>query len=198
MEIKLKVKRILDFIGSLISLVYFSPVFLLISILIKIESAGPVFYRQIRVGKDGHKFEILKFRTLKFGSQEEYEDFEKGLIESIILRWNDEDQLTEVGKFLQKSSLDEMPQLINILKGDMSFIGPRPSLQFEVEHYEEWQKERLKVKPGMTGLSQISKKELNYEDKVRIDIQYANNYSLWLDLKILLLTIPRVLIQGKV
>jgi len=198
-------KRVIDIIGSFAGLIVLSPILLFLSILIKIESPGPVFFRQERVGKDGRLFTFLKFRTMKTATDKEEDDYIKKIIsmkseldhKSIVFKMKIDPRLTRVGRFLRKTSLDELPQFINVLKGDMSLVGPRPPIPYELEIYDEWHKERLKCKPGVTGMWQVegtTKSTLN--DMVRLDIKYMKECSLWLDLKILLKT-PFVVLTGQ-
>lgn len=199
-------KRIIDIFGSLLGLAIFAPLFIVIPILIKLESPGPVLFRQDRVGKDGRLFGLLKFRTMKVDY--EWRKLEKALKANIVyedgrVKWEsifkirNDPRITPVGQFLRKASLDELPQFINVLKGDMSFVGPRPALPYELEHDEAWQKERVKCKPGITGLWQVSAgRHSSFDEMVSMDIQYIQNQSLRLDLKILFKTVWVVLFKG--
>lgn len=180
-------KRIFDFVISLILLILLIPVFVAIAIAIKIDSEGPVFFIQERVGKDGKIFRVIKFRTM-------YKDVPKY---SLSPRHKGDPRITRVGRFLRRWSLDELPQLINVLKGDMSLVGPRPEMPQIVEEYEPWQRERLRVKPGITGIWQIlGRKDLPLEKNIQYDLVYIKNRSFLLDLIIILKTIPLV-IKGK-
>lgn len=199
-EIRLKglnalVKRATDLFGSAFLLIIFSPVFLLISILIKLESRGPVFFLQERVGRDGIHFMMHKFRSM-------IEDAESLLpniqhmseVEGHIFKMKKDPRITRMGRFLRKFSMDELPQLINVFRGQMSLVGPRPPLPSEVVKYNNWHLKRLRTAPGITGLWQVSgRSQLPFEDMVRLDIYYIENWSLWMDIKILLRTIPTVL-----
>lgn len=170
------IKRILDVFLALILLVILLPIFIILSITIKIDSPGPVLYRQERTGLYGKDFTLLKFRSM--ASDNDVYDFETG------------DRITKVGNFIRKTSLDELPQLINIIKGDMSFIGPRPWLPILNEYYTDYQKKRFLVRPGITGLAQVNgRKDLNIIDRIELDIKYVNNLSLLTDIKIILKTI---------
>lgn len=181
------VKRIMDFSVSLILLIVLAPLFAIIAIAIKLDSPGPIFFVQKRVGKDGKLFDVIKFRTM-------YKDTPKY---SLSPRNPDDPRITKVGRFLRRWSLDELPQLINVLKGEMSLVGPRPEMPQIVQEYLPWQKERLKVKPGITGLWQIiGRKNLPLEQNIQYDILYVRNRSILLDIIILLKTIP-VVIKGK-
>ena len=196
-------KRLIDILGSLTALIFFAPYFIVVPILIKLESPGPVLFRQERVGKDGHSFVFLKFRTMKVNY--EWQKLEKALKADVVyetgrVKWEsifkmkNDPRITRVGRFLRKTSLDELPQFINVLKGDMSLVGPRPPLRYELENYGEWHKERLKCKPGITGLWQVSAgRELTFDEMVSLDIKYIQNQSLWVDIKILFKTVWVVL-----
>ena len=189
------VKRATDIAGALAGVVLLLPFWLLVIILIKADSQGPIFYRQERLGKDGRPFRIFKFRSMVVGADEmlpELADFNE--MDGPIFKIKKDPRVTRVGRFLRKFSLDEFPQLINVIKGDMALVGPRPPIPAEVEEYERWQMKRLTVPQGVTGLWQVSGRNLlTFEEMVRLDIYYIENWSLWLDLKVLLKTIPVVL-----
>lgn len=192
-------KRIFDFTTTLVALFLLSPLYILIGFVIKITSKGPIIFKQTRIGKDGKEFLFYKFRTMLIGS--DYDKEREQLVQRFIkgVKSNvegstkivDENKITTVGKFLRKTSLDELPQLINVLKGDMSLVGPRPCLPYEWEHYEEWHKSRLSVTPGCTGVWQVSgRSNVSFQDMVIMDLYYIYNYSFFLDLKVILQTIP--------
>jgi len=188
-------KRAMDITLSLITLVALSPFLLLIALLIKLDSKGAVIYKQTRVGKHGNTFTFYKFRSMKVGSDQQVDNLahlnETG---GVTFKIANDPRRTRLGKFLRRTSLDELPQLFNILFGQMSFVGPRPPIDREVEKYEEWHYRRLEVACGLTGLWQISgRSKLSFDDMVKLDIYYAENWSLWLDFKILIRTIPAVL-----
>jgi len=194
------VKRIIDFFGALSGLLIFSPFFLVIGLIIKLSSKGPVIFRQVRIGKDGNKFDFYKFRSMKVIDGEDTArasdmiNFMKSKNKNGSSKIINESRITGVGKFLRKYSLDEMPQLFNVLKGDMSLVGPRPCLPYEYEHYDSWQKRRLSVLPGCTGLWQVTaRSEVNFNDSVVIDLYYISNISPWLDLQLILKTVPVML-----
>lgn len=202
------VKRYLDILLSLIALIILFPVILIISVLIKITSSGPILFKQKRIGYLGKNFTMFKFRTMY---QVKDEKIHKGFINDFIknndqlnqssdnnnhvFKMTNDPRITQLGKFLRKTSLDEILQFINVLKGDMSLVGPRPPIPYEVEMYDLWHKRRfLTVKPGITGLWQIyGRSRTTFNDMVRLDLAYANNWSLALDLKIILSTIWVVL-----
>jgi len=191
------IKRSIDIAGSLPGIIIPLPIWLLIIILIKLDSRGPVFYRQERLGKDGRPFRIFKFRSMVIGADEmlpELANFNE--MDGPIFKIKKDPRITRVGRILRKFSIDEFPQLLNVLKGDMSLVGPRPPIPDEVEKYERWQMKRLTVPQGLTGLWQVSGRNLlTFEEMVRLDIYYIENWSLWLDLKILLKTIPVVVLM---
>lgn len=190
--------RVVDVAGSLLLLGLLAPLFLLISILIRLDTPGPILYRQTRCGLNGRRFTLYKFRSMVQDAEEK----KKGLINFNLMRgpvfkMKNDPRITRVGKILRRLSLDELPQLYNVLKGDMSFVGPRPPLPEEVEKYKGWQRRRLSMKPGITGLWQVSgRNQIDFEDWIKLDLEYIDNWSLWLDLKIILKTIPAVL-SGK-
>lgn len=173
-------ERIFDVVLSTIIIVILSPLLLFISILIKLDSKGAIIFKQKRIGKNEKEFIIYKFRTMVKNAEK------KGTKYRVTK--NDE-RITKVGDFLRKTSLDELPQLFNVLLGDMSLVGPRPTLDFIINEYNEYQKKRLEVKPGMTGLAQINgRQSLSWEEKIEYDIKYVENQSIWLDIKIIFKT----------
>ncbi|MFQ6014990.1 MAG: undecaprenyl-phosphate glucose phosphotransferase [Anaerolineae bacterium] len=191
----LAVKRAIDIVGSLACLILLSPLLLLIAMAIKLDSRGAVLFAQTRVGRGGKRFTLYKFRSMREGAEEEKREL-TGLNETAgpIFKIRDDPRLTRLGKFFRRTSLDELPQLYNVLRGDMSLIGPRPPLPSEVELYEDWHMKRLEVAPGMSGLWQVSgRSELSFDEMVMLDIYYIENWSLGLDFKIMLRTIPTVI-----
>lgn len=177
-------KRILDIVLSLTFLILAFPVFLLIAIWVRWDSAGSVFFRQQRVGRDGADFRIWKFRTMAPGTPEQGPD--------CVIEASDP-RVTRSGTFLRAWSLDELPQLINILLGKMSLVGPRPTLRYQVEQYTPRQRRRLQVRPGLTGWAQIhGRNRLSWPERIEYDLWYVENWSLWLDIRILLRT-PAIL-----
>lgn len=174
------IKNTADFLISIFLIVIFLPILILISLLIKLDSTGSMFYLQERVGKDGKLFKLYKFRTM-------IKDVEKlglGFEAS-----SDDPRITKIGRFLRRWCLDELPQLFNVLKSDMSLVGPRPTLLYQVEKYNDFEKRRLEVRPGMTGLAQVKGRNLlTWPEKIKLDIEYIDNFSLWLDFKIILAT----------
>jgi exopolysaccharide biosynthesis polyprenyl glycosylphosphotransferase len=203
-EVERFVKRASDIVISFITIVLLSPVWLVISLLIKSNSRGPIMFTQERVGMDGRIFLCYKFRTMLADADDTIhrDAYQKNIEgadganagddgEPVFGKVKDDPRVTGAGRWLRRSSLDEFPQLLNVLKGDMSIVGPRPPIPYEVEEYDIWHRKRLDMKPGMTGLWQVSgRNRLTFEEMVRIDLFYIENWSLWLDLKIILLTLP--------
>jgi len=187
-------KRVSDIVYSLTLLILLFPVMLVIAILIKIDSPGPVLFLQKRVGKNGKEFNMYKFRSMKVGAEEEKEKLlHKNEADGLIFKIRNDPRITKVGKILRRWSLDEHPQIFNVIKGDMSFVGPRPPLPSEVKNYNSWHRKRLRVSPGITGLWQVSgRSDISFEDMVKLDIFYIESWSLWQDIKIMLKTIPAV------
>jgi exopolysaccharide biosynthesis polyprenyl glycosylphosphotransferase len=192
---KLATKRALDFSVSLLGLLLCWPIFLLIAIAVKLDSPGPALFKQVRVSKGGREFTCYKFRTMRVGAEEEQAAL-SALNEASgpLFKIRDDPRLTRVGKFLRRISLDELPQIYNILRGEMSLIGPRPPLPSEVAEYLPWQRRRLEISPGLTGLWQVSgRSELTFDEMCLLDIYYIEHWSPALDVEILLRTIPKVL-----
>jgi exopolysaccharide biosynthesis polyprenyl glycosylphosphotransferase len=199
-------KRALDVVVSLIAIILFSPLFILISVAVKLTSRGPILFRQERVGQYGRRFSFLKFRSMKCGSdshihQEYVKQFISGTIakeQGVTYKITQDPRLTRIGGLLRKSSLDELPQLINVLKGEMSLVGPRPAIPYEIDFYQMWHRTRfLEVKPGITGLWQVTgRSKTTFDDMVRLDLRYVKQWSFWLDIKILLRT-PQAVFSGE-
>jgi len=194
----LLIKRGMNILGALMGLTLGAPVLALIGLAIRLDSPGPIIFHQTRVGTGGKLFEIYKFRSMRKGAEAEREHLrELNEADGPLFKIQDDPRLTRVGRFLRRISLDEMPQLWNVLRGEMSLVGPRPPLPDEVDRYLEWHKRRLEVRPGMTGLPQVSGRSLlSFDEMVLLDIYYIENWSLWLDVKILLRTIPQVFFGG--
>ncbi len=195
-EYLLLLKRIMDFLMALTFLVVLAPLFLVLVCLIRLTSKGPVFYRQTRCGLGGRKFTVYKFRSMRPDADLRREELEAlNEMDGPVFKIKNDPRCTGVGRFMRKFSLDELPQLFNILKGDMSFVGPRPPLPDEVEQYEPWQRRRLRMQPGLTCLWALEgRSELNFRRWMELDLEYINNWSPALDWKILLKTIPVVLL----
>jgi exopolysaccharide biosynthesis polyprenyl glycosylphosphotransferase len=189
------VKRAFDLLGVLIGLLAALPLMIAIAVAIKLDSRGPVLFRQLRVGRRGQRFYVLKFRTMVLDAESlkdslrDRNEAQEGLFKIV-----DDPRVTRVGKFLRKSALDELPQLLNILRGEMSLVGPRPLVIEEDERIEGWHRQRLELMPGMTGHWQIlGPARVPLREMVAIDYLYVANWSLWTDVKILLRTVPHVI-----
>ncbi|OXS79461.1 sugar transferase [Domibacillus enclensis] len=186
--LQLGIKRVMDVLFALLALVVLSGVLLSISLAIKLDSKGPVLFKQERLGKNGKAFHIYKFRTMIVGAETKG----RGIFQD-----ENDDRITKVGKLLRMTSLDELPQLFNILKGEMSFIGPRPPLTYypyPADEYTDEQKVRFQFLPGMTGYAQVmGRNSLSWEEKIHYDVDYVDNYSLGLDMKIFILTIYKIM-----
>lgn len=185
------IKRFFDFLLSLIGIVVLSPIFLIIAILIKIDDPkGPVFYSQVRVGIHGKKFKMYKFRSMVSNADELLQKLqEKNEVTGAMFKLKNDPRITKVGRVIRKYSLDELPQLINVIGGTMALVGPRPPLVNEVEQYTDYDKQRLLVKPGCTGLWQVGgRNDVNFDEMVHLDLEYIQNRSFILDLKIIIKT----------
>jgi lipopolysaccharide/colanic/teichoic acid biosynthesis glycosyltransferase len=198
-------KRTTDIVFSLVALVVLSPLFLLISLLLKMTSPGPVFYRQKRVGESGVEFTFLKFRSMYVANDSKiHQEFTQNLIRGNVGNPNGiykiqrDPRITGFGRILRASSLDELPQFINVLVGQMSLVGPRPPIPYEFDCYQLWHRRRiLEARPGITGLWQVNgRSRTSFDEMVRMDLQYIQNPSLWVDLKILLKT-PYAMVGGR-
>ncbi|WP_249928541.1 sugar transferase [Bacillus sp. PK3-056] len=188
----LVVKRSIDIIGSFLGLIILSLLFVIIAFLIKLEDPkGKVFFKQVRVGKNGKQFHIYKFRSMASDAEERLKELlALNEVEGAMFKMKDDPRVTKIGKFIRKTSIDELPQLINVLKGEMSLVGPRPPLPREVEEYSTYDKQRLLVVPGCTGLWQVSgRSNVNFSEMVELDLQYIRKRSFLFDLKIILKTI---------
>lgn len=195
-NIYLIIKRLIDIIGSLIALVLLSPIFIIVGICIKLEDPkGSIFFKQIRNGKYPNTFTMYKFRSMVYNAEELKSELEsKNEMSGPAFKMKDDPRITKVGKFIRKTSLDELPQLINILKGDMSFVGPRPPIPKEVEEYTPYQMQRLSVKPGLTCYWQVSgRNNIGFEEWVELDLKYIKERNLFIDIKLILITIPVLL-----
>ena len=196
-------ERVLDYFLVIISLPFVLPVLLIVAIIIRLDSRGPALFLQDRAGKNGKNFKMYKFRTMRADADEELHKQQVAAYANGVLdpdagyKIQKDPRITRVGHFLRSTSIDELPQLFNILRGEMSLVGPRPVPLYEAEEYDWWQAERLMVLPGITGLWQVSgRSEVTFEEQSRLDIRYVRNHSVWLNIKLLLLTIPAVL-SGK-
>lgn len=183
-------KRIIDIIGSLIGLILASPILLIVGILIKLESNGPIVFSQTRVGLNGKEFKMYKLRSMVVNAEELKNKLEaQNEMSGPMFKIKDDPRITKIGKFIRKTSIDELAQLVNVLKGDMSLVGPRPSLPKEVEQFEDWMLERLEVKPGITCYWQVmGRNKIGFEEWMRLDVRYVRERSLWLDIKLIFRT----------
>ena len=188
-------KRALDIMGAVFALVVTSPLLLLAAIAVKLESRGPVLYRSTRIGRGGRPLIFLKLRSMVDGAHQHRQRLTHlNEADGPVFKISNDPRVTRVGRFLRVSSIDEIPQFWNVLRGEMSLVGPRPPIPEEVAHYEPWQLRRLDVRPGITCLWQISgRSRIGFQEWMRLDLQYIKHQSFWLDLKILLRTIPAVL-----
>lgn len=203
----LVLKRTIDIIGSLLLMLVFLPFGILIAMAIKLTSRGPILFRQLRVGQHGKQFVFLKFRSMYVNNDHsvhrEYvtklinKNSVSGEAESTVYKLTGDKRITAVGRLLRKTSLDELPQLFNVLKGEMSLVGPRPPIPYELAAYQTWHRRRLlQARPGITGLWQVAgRSKVKFDDMVRLDLRYAASWSPWLDLKILIRT-PAAVIKG--
>ena len=205
----LGIKRAIDVLGSATALLLLSPLFLVIGAVIKLTSEGPIFFKQQRLGRHGVRFTFLKFRSMYFQNDSKvHRDYVRQLISAKVsngqtddsggvYKIKDDPRVTRVGRFLRRTSLDELPQFLNVLRGDMSLVGPRPPIPYEVMAYDIWHRRRfLEIKPGITGLWQVEgRSRVKFDEMVRMDIKYAKTWSPWLDIKILFRT-PRAVLRG--
>jgi lipopolysaccharide/colanic/teichoic acid biosynthesis glycosyltransferase len=190
-------KRFIDIVGAAVGLVLCSPIVALFAALTKLDSRGPVLYKAQRLGQGGRPFTFYKLRSMYVGAHESRSNLmHLNQVKGPVFKLFDDPRITRVGRFMRKCSVDELPQLYNVLKGDMSLVGPRPPIPEEVEKYEPWQLRRLSPKPGITCLWQISgRSRLGFDEWMRLDIEYINNQSFLMDMKILLRTVPAVLLR---
>jgi exopolysaccharide biosynthesis polyprenyl glycosylphosphotransferase len=199
--INIILKALIDYLGATLGLIILSPLFLFIAIVMKLTDPGPIVYRRRVVGVGGKEFDAFKFRTMVVNSKEVLDDLlardPKAREEyDKFYKLKDDPRITKVGAFLRKTSIDELPQLLNVLRGEMSIVGPRMITMAEVEKYGKWGLNLHTVKPGITGLWQVTgRSELTYEERVRLDMNYIRNYSIWIDLQIVVQTIPAVLMS---
>ncbi|MEO8294534.1 MAG: sugar transferase [Gemmatimonadota bacterium] len=208
---QLVVKRLVDIVGATVALLLASPVMLLAAIAVKLDSPGPVFFRQERIGTGGRRFQVWKFRTMQTGASdaahrelvtrmlvgEEIGTVHTDASGRPVYKLINDSRVTRIGRFLRRASIDELPQLFNVLSGDMSLVGPRPPLYYEFEAYDHWQYDRLRVRPGITGLWQVSGRNLlTYRQMCELDVEYVREWSILLDFKILLKTVPVVLFNS--
>lgn len=189
-------KRLMDVVGASLGLILASPIMLIVAILIKLEDPkGPIFFSQIRNGAYPTIFKMYKFRSMYIDAEEQLQELMHLNEQSgPAFKIKDDPRITKIGKFIRKTSLDELPQLFNVLKGDMSLVGPRPAIPREVEQYTAYHKQRLFVKPGLTCIWQVSgRNNIEFDEWVELDIEYIKTRNLWIDIKLILLTIPVLL-----
>lgn len=201
-------KRAIDLLLSIAALILLAPVMVLIAVVIRLDSPGPILFKQMRVGQGGRPFTFYKFRTMFHNADPEiHRRYVQAFIRhqapanggsgesaTPVFKLTHDPRITRVGHILRRASLDELPQLFNVIKGDMSLVGPRPPLPYEVEEYQPWHMERLATVPGITGWWQVrGRSRVSFDEMVSLDLEYIANQSLWLDFKILLLTIPAVI-----
>jgi exopolysaccharide biosynthesis polyprenyl glycosylphosphotransferase len=208
-KVSLAIKRVIDVLGSSAALLALSPMFIVIAVGIKLTSEGPILFKQPRLGQYGTRFTFLKFRSMRVQSDANiHREFVKKLIlakesntqpdkPGEVYKIKDDPRVTRIGKFIRKTSLDELPQFLNVLAGEMSLVGPRPPIPYEIESYDIWHRRRfLETKPGITGLWQVEgRSRVSFDEMVRLDLKYARTWSPWLDIKILLRT-PKAVFRG--
>jgi len=194
-EWQLFIKRIMDIIISVVALTIFSPIMIVVALIIKATSQGPVFFKQTRCGLNGRKIQFYKFRSMVANAEALKEKLKAhNEMTGPVFKIKHDPRITPIGYFIRKMSIDELPQFINVLKGDLSIVGPRPPLPSEVEHYEVWQRRRLSLKPGITCIWQVSgRNKIGFEEWMRMDLEYIDNWSLWLDVQIIFKTVFVVL-----
>jgi len=191
-------KRLIDIVASIILLILLTPLFLVIMVLIYQSSPGPVFFKQTRVGRWGKLFTMWKFRSMYLNADERLKEImaQNEMAGGVIFKMKNDPRIIPVGRFIRKASIDELPQLWNVLKGDMSLVGPRPALPSEVNQYSLQDRQRLEVIPGITCIWQVSgRSDIPFPQQVQLDVQYIQSQSVWLDIKLLLQTIPAVLLS---
>lgn len=185
-------KRLIDIVGSLCGIILLSPLFLIVAVLIKLEDPkGKVFFAQERNGRYPKTFKMYKFRSMVHNAEDLLKDLmDRNEQTGPVFKINDDPRITKVGKFIRKTSIDELPQLFNVLKGDMSLVGPRPPIPHEVDQYNSYQMQRLAVKPGLTCIWQVSgRNNIGFDEWVEMDIEYIKNRNLWLDIKLIFKTV---------
>jgi len=193
--IYLSLKRVLDFAGALFGLIVLAPLFFLTALAIKATSRGPVFFKQVRCGVNGRTFKILKFRTMVVDAEKRLAELKRlNELEGPVFKIRNDPRITPIGRFLRKTSLDELPQLINVVKGDMSLVGPRPPIPAEVERYERWQRRRLSMRPGITCIHEVvARNDKDFNNWMKLDLEYIDNWAFGLDFKILTRTVLAVI-----
>jgi lipopolysaccharide/colanic/teichoic acid biosynthesis glycosyltransferase len=205
---QLRIKRGIDILGSILGMMIISPLMLIVALAIKISSPGPIIFKQIRLGMKGEKFSLYKFRSMYWNCDDlahrkyvanligaRHETINQGSTKTPFFKMKADARITPLGRIMRKLSLDELPQLFNVLKGDMSLVGPRPPLSYEIEKYEPWHVRRIfEMKPGITGLWQVSgRNKTTFNEMVRLDLRFVKSWSLWMDFKIILKTFKEVI-----
>jgi lipopolysaccharide/colanic/teichoic acid biosynthesis glycosyltransferase len=199
-------KNVLDLAIAVVTMVVLWPVLLIVGLAVKLDSPGPAIFKQKRIGKDGKVFTVRKFRSMYLNADDRlHREALQKLVQGepaakangqTFFKPADDPRVTRVGKFLRATGLDELPQVINILQRDMSVVGPRPAIPYELELYKDWHHRRLAVRPGVTGLWQVRRHDTeNFDDVMKLDLEYIDSFSIWLDLKIILLTFPMILFR---
>ncbi|WP_040213590.1 sugar transferase [Clostridium polynesiense] len=183
-------KRIIDILGSLVGIVFLSPILLIVAVAIKLDSKGPIVFSQIRVGKNGEKFKMYKFRSMVENAEEKLKELQnKNEMSGPMFKMKEDPRVTKVGRFIRKTSIDELPQLFNVLKGEMSLVGPRPNLPKEVEEFEPWMLNKFIAKPGLTCYWQVSgRNDIGFEEWMRLDAKYIQERNTWIDIKLIFKT----------
>lgn len=188
-KLNLIIKRLIDLFGSVIGSIIISPILIIIAVLIKITSKGPIFFKQKRLGKNGKTFNILKFRTMVVNAEK--------IGDGLSVKSENDNRITKVGKFLRATSLDELPQLYNVVLGQMSLVGPRPPVTYfpydGYDNYPEWAKKRFTMLPGVTGLTQVTvRNSVSWDERIKVDNEYIDSFNIWFDIKLLFGTIVRI------
>ena len=189
-----RVKRTMDIVGASIGLTFLAPLFVVVALLVKLSSRGPVFFGQLRVGQHGRMFRMLKFRSMVMDAEKHQKELlDANEQEGPVFKIRRDPRITRIGAFIRRYSIDELPQLINILKGDMAIVGPRPPILREVQQYETWQRRRLSVRPGLTCFWQVSgRNEIGFDEWMDLDLKYVDQWTLATDIRLILKTIPAV------
>lgn len=188
-ELNLFIKRLIDLFGSLIGSIIISPILIIIALLIKLTSKGPVFFKQERLGKDGKTFKILKFRTMVINAEK--------IGDGLSVKSENDNRITKIGKLLRATSLDELPQFFNVILGQMSLVGPRPPVTYfpydGYNNYPEWAKKRFTMRPGVTGLTQVTvRNSVSWDERIKVDNEYIDSFNVWFDIKLLFRTVARI------
>ena len=199
-DLELALKRLLDIVGAALGLMILSPLLIAIALVIRLRDGSPVLFRQVRVGRHGRPFTIYKFRTMKLDAEDRFADLAAASdTKGAAFKLRDDPRVTPLGRFLRSTSIDELPQLINVLKGEMSLVGPRPAPPREVDLYDMWHRRRLSMRPGMTGLWQVNARfDDHFDNRAQLDLQYIDQWTFWKDLLILARTVPAlVFVRGR-